>query len=133
MELGIKGRVVAILSVGVRQPIHELVYSNAGRGALTAWLKTVARALVADRVTVNGVHPGRYPTPRIAFLNRANADRDGITQDVARCRQIANIPAGRYGEPVELASLVAYLCSQRAAYQTGTFTVVDGGLVSGLP
>ena len=46
---------------------------------------------------------------------------------------MATIPAGRYGDPAELGSLVAYLCSERAAYQTGTFTAVDGGLIVGLP
>ena len=76
------GRVVGILSSGVRQPIPDLVYSNAGRGALTAWLKTTARAVAADGVTVNGVLPGRLDTPRIDSLDRGRAERTGQPLDV---------------------------------------------------
>jgi len=127
------GRVVAILSSGVRQPIPDLVYSNAGRGALMAWLKTTARAVAADGVTVNGVLPGRIETPRIDSLDRGRAERTGETVDAVRAAHVATIPAGRYGRPEELAACVAYLCSAAAGYQTGTFTAIDGGLIAGLP
>ncbi len=127
------GRIVAILSSGVRQPIPELVYSNAGRGALAAWLKTTARAVAADGVTINGVLPGRLETPRVESLDRGRAERTGQTIEAIRAAHFATIPAGRYGRPMELGSLVAYLCSERASYQTGTLTAVDGGLLTGLP
>ena len=127
------GRIVAILSSGVRQPIPDLVYSNAGRGALMAWLKTTARSVAADGVTVNGVLPGRLETPRIESLDRGRAERTGRSVEAIRAEHIASIPAGRYGRPEELGSLVAYLCSERAGYQTGTFTAVDGGMIAGLP
>lgn len=127
------GRIVAILSSGVRQPIPDLVYSNAGRGALMAWLKTTARAVAAEGVTVNGVLPGRLETPRIESLDRGRAERSGRPLEEIREGQLAAIPARRYGRPAELASFVAYLCSEGAAYQTGTFTAVDGGLIVGLP
>jgi len=126
------GRVVAILSSGVRQPIPDLVYSNAGRGALAAWLKTTARAVAGDGVTLNGVLPGRIETPRIESLDRGRAERTGESVEAIRDQHIAAIPAGRYGRPEELGSLVAYLSSERASYQTGTFTAVDGGLIAGL-
>jgi 3-oxoacyl-[acyl-carrier protein] reductase len=127
------GRIVAIMSYSIRQPIPELAYSTAGRAALMAWLKTVARAVAADGVTVNGVLPGRHDTPRIAELDRARAERTGQTPDAVRAANIANIPAGRYGTAEELANLVVYLCSEPARFQTGTFTAVDGGLLLGLP
>lgn len=127
------GRIVAILSSGVRQPILDLVYSNAGRGALMAWLKTVARTVAADGVTVNGVFPGRLETPRIVSLDRGRAESTGQTIDSVRAGHLATIPVGRYGRPPELASLVAYLASERASYQTGTFTAIDGGMIAGLP
>jgi 3-oxoacyl-[acyl-carrier protein] reductase len=127
------GRIVAILSSGVRQPIPDLVYSNAGRGALTAWLKTTARAVARDGVTVNGILPGRLDTPRVASLDRGRAEREGRSLESVLEMNIGVIPAGRYGRPEELASYAAYLCSTRAAYQTGTFTAVDGGLITGLP
>jgi 3-oxoacyl-[acyl-carrier protein] reductase len=127
------GRVTAILSYAIRQPIADLSYSNAGRSALAAWLKTVSRAVAADGVTANGVLPGRFETPRINELDRATAERTGQTLEAARAAQIAAIPAGRYGQPDELAALVVYLSSEPARYQTGTFTAIDGGLLVGLP
>ena len=127
------GRIVAILSSGVRQPIPDLVYSNAGRGALAAWLKTTARLVAVDGVTVNGILPGRLDTPRVASLDQGRADRTGESLDAVRAAHLATIPAGRYGRPEELGTFVAYLASEAAAYQTGTFTAVDGGLIAGLP
>jgi 3-oxoacyl-[acyl-carrier protein] reductase len=126
------GRVVAITSTGVRQPIHELVYSNAGRSALWAWLKTTGRAVAADGVTINGVMPGRIATPRITELDSARADREGRSEGEVRTTHIATIPAGRYGEPAELGALVAFLASERASYITGQIVAVDGGLLAGL-
>jgi 3-oxoacyl-[acyl-carrier protein] reductase len=127
------GRIVAILSSTVRQPIPELAYSNSGRSALMAWLKTVSRGVAADGVTVNGVLPGRHLTPRIDELDRAAAARTGKALEGIRAAHLANIPAGRYGTPEELANLVVYLCSEPARYQTGTFSAVDGGMIAGLP
>lgn len=126
------GRVVAILSSGVRQPIPELVYSNAGRSALAAWLKTAARAVAAEGVTVNGVMPGRIATPRIHELDSGRAEREGTTEEAVRAAHIATIPAGRYGQPGELGSLVAFLSSERASYLTGQLIAVDGGLIAGI-
>jgi len=127
------GRIVAVLSSTVRQPIADLSYSNAGRSALMAWLKTVSRSVAADGVTVNGVLPGRHDTPRIEQLDEAAAARTGRTRDEVRAAHLANIPAGRYGTAEEVANLVTYLCSEPARYQTGTFPAVDGGMLTGLP
>ena len=126
------GRVVAILSSGVRQPIADLVYSNAGRSVLAAWLKTTARAVAAEGVTLNGVMPGRIETPRIRQLDGGRAEREGRTEDEVRAAHIASIPAGRYGRPEELGALVAFLASDRATYITGQLVAVDGGLIAGL-
>ncbi|HUH17187.1 MAG TPA: SDR family NAD(P)-dependent oxidoreductase, partial [Methylomirabilota bacterium] len=96
------GRIVAILSSGVRQPIGDLVYSNGGRSALAAWLKTTARAVAAEGVTLNGVMPGRIATPRIQQLDAGRAEREGSTAEAIRDAHLATIPAGRYGRPEEL-------------------------------
>ena len=127
------GRIVAVGSYAARQPIDDLAYSNAGRNALMAWLKTTARAVAADGVTVNGALPGRTGTARIEALDQIAAERSGTTVEAIRAGHLAAIPARRYGRPDEFASYVVYLCSEPAAYQTGTFTVIDGGLVAGFP
>jgi 3-oxoacyl-[acyl-carrier protein] reductase len=127
------GRIVSIMSSGVRQPIPELAYSNACRSALLAWLKTIAPQVIADGVTVNGVIPGRIDTDRTAALDRAQAVKEGKTQAEVRSRIEKTIPAGRYGVPDELAAYVTWLCSDLACYQTGTFVPIDGGMIRGLP
>jgi 3-oxoacyl-[acyl-carrier protein] reductase len=116
----------------VRQPIGDLVYSNAGRSALAAWLKTTARAIAAEGVTVNGVMPGRIATPRIRQLDSGRAEIEHSTEERVRAAHIAAIPAARYGRPEELGALVAFLASERASYITGQLIAVDGGLIAGL-
>ena len=123
------GRVVACLSWSVKEPIPNLVYSNSGRSALTSWMKTVAPVVAPDGVTVNGVLTGATATPRIEELDRDRAEREGRDYEKVRAERIASIPAGRLAKPSEVAAHVAYLCSEQAAFQTGTFTLVDGGMV----
>jgi 3-oxoacyl-[acyl-carrier protein] reductase len=127
-----RGRVVALMSSVVREPIPTLVYSTAGRSALAGWLKTAAVAVAADGVTINGVLTGRVHTARIDALDRERAEREGRNLEEVQADAQAAIPAGRYGRPAELASVVAYLCSDAGSYVTGALIPVDGGLLRGV-
>lgn len=127
-----RGRVVALMSSVIREPIPTLVYSTAGRSALAGWLKTAAVAVAADGVTINGVVTGRVHTDRIDALDRERAEREARSLDEVRAETQATIPAARYGRPEELASLAAYLCSDAASYITGALIPVDGGLLRGI-
>ena len=127
------GRVVSLMSSSIRQPIPELSYSNACRSALAAWLKTISLEVMADGVTVNGVLPGRLDTARVAMLDGLRAEKAGVPVEEVRAQLERGIPAGRYGDPDELGAYVAWLCSEPARYQTGTFVAIDGGSTRGLP
>ena len=123
------GRIVAIGSSGVEQPIAGLAASNVARAALAALLKTLAGEVGREGVTVNMVIPGRFATHRVQTLDQTRAIEQGISLDDVRQRSSAAIPLGRYGDPSELAALVAFLCSPRASYITGSLLRADGGLV----
>lgn len=124
------GRIVGIGSSGVQSPLPRLALSNIGRAGLAAYLKSLAHDVAADGVTVNMVLPGRITTARLAGVDAATAEREGIpVEDVAK-RSTAAIPMGRYGQPEEFGDAVAFVCSERASYITGEQLRVDGGLVA---
>ena len=106
------GRVVAIGSMAVREPIDTLQLSNAHRPGLVAAFKVLARQFAADGVTLNHVHPGRIATDRMI-------DTAG-SREAAEARARENIPAGRLGTVEEIAAAAAFLCSVPAGYITGT-------------
>jgi 3-oxoacyl-[acyl-carrier protein] reductase len=114
------GRVVAVTSIAVRQPIEMLILSNTARAGVTGFLKTLAREVAHDGVTVNSLQPGLHATERVAQLH---AD-----ESVAA----VGIPAGRIGTPEEFGALAAFLCSDHAGYVTGAAIPVDGGVYGGL-
>jgi 3-oxoacyl-[acyl-carrier protein] reductase len=124
------GRIVAIGSSGIQQPIPTLALSNLARSALAAYLKSLATD-VADRgVTINLALPGRISTGRVAALDAARAESTGTTVDQVQAASRATIPAGRYGDPAEFAAAVRFLCSPEASYITGVQLRADGGMVS---
>jgi 3-oxoacyl-[acyl-carrier protein] reductase len=118
------GRIVNVASSAIREPIPGLVLSNANRMAATGFLKTLASEVASDGVTVNTVATGRFETERLA-------DAEGSLEP-ARAAAREQIPAGRLGSPEEFGDLVAFLCSERAGYLTGTVIPLDGGMLRSL-
>ena len=108
------GRILIIESSGIIAPIPNLVLSNSLRSALVAFAKLLSAEVAGSGVTVNTIVPGRIETPRVAKLDQATAERE------------KSIPAGRYGDPEEFASVATFLVSARASYVTGQVTRVDG-------
>ncbi|MFD7075616.1 SDR family oxidoreductase [Nocardioides sp. NPDC059952] len=123
------GRIVAIGSSGIQQPLDNLALSNTGRAALAGYLKTLAGEVAGSGVTVNMVLPGRIDTDRVATLDQARADKTGASASEVRRTAEAGIPVGRYGTPEEFAVAVVFLASTAASYITGEQLRVDGGLV----
>ncbi|HEX6246291.1 MAG TPA: SDR family oxidoreductase [Nocardioidaceae bacterium] len=123
------GRIVAVGSSGVQQPIDRLALSNTGRAALAGYLKTLANEVAGDGVTVNMVLPGRIDTDRVHDLDRSNAERAGKAPEEVRAASEASIPVGRYGTTEEFAAAVVFLASEPASYITGEQLRCDGGLV----
>ena len=126
------GRLVAVVSSGVEQPIPNLGISNTLRASIVGWAKTLAAEVAADGVTVNCVVPGRIHTGRVDELDAAAAKRSGKTPEEIAAASRATIPMGRYGDPREFADAVAFLASARAGYITGTKLRVDGGMIRGI-
>jgi 3-oxoacyl-[acyl-carrier protein] reductase len=116
------GRIVAITSSAVKEPIDNLALSNAVRPGLVGWLKTLSRELGPSAITVNAIAPGRIDTARLREVYP-----DGPTED-----DLAAIPLRRLGAPQEIGDVVCFLASDRASYVTGTTVTVDGGLLRGL-
>jgi 3-oxoacyl-[acyl-carrier protein] reductase len=126
------GRIIHITSVSVKQPVDNLMLSNALRPAVVGFAKTLASELASENILVNCVCPGYTRTDRVMELNAAAAAREGITLAAVEQRLVGTIPMRRLGEPHELASLITFLASERASYITGTTLQVDGGYVRSL-
>ena len=126
------GRIINITSVSVKQPIPTLVLSNAARAGVVATAKTLAGQVAAEGITVNNVCPGYTLTDRVRNLAASTAQAEDKSVEEIMAKWEAAIPARRLGKPEELAALVAFLASERAAYITGTTIQVDGGLCQSL-
>jgi 3-oxoacyl-[acyl-carrier protein] reductase len=126
------GRIITSASSGVIAPIPNLGVSNALRSALVAWSKTLAREVAGDGITANIILPGRIATPRITQLDQARAGREKIAMDDVVKQSLAQIPAGRYGDPCEYGDVAAFLASTRASYVTGSVIRVDGGYLASI-
>jgi len=116
------GRIVNVTSITVREPIDNLALSNMVRPGVIGWAKSLARQLGPKGITVNSIAPGRIDTDRVRQLYPG-----GLPE-----ADLATIPLRRLGTTREVGDVVAFLCSERASYVTGTLTLVDGGLARSL-
>lgn len=114
------GRIVAITSVSVRQPMANIILSNTARAGVTGFLKTVATEVAGSGITINTLQPGSHKTAR---LIGAGADLDAVA---------ARTPTGTVGDPDDFGRVAAFLCSDAAKFITGASIPVDGGAYAGL-
>jgi 3-oxoacyl-[acyl-carrier protein] reductase len=121
------GRILTIASSSIKQPIANLVLSNAFRAGVWGLAKTLSRELAADKILVNVIAPGRIQTERIDELDRLTAEKDGKSFYEVKRASASTVPLGRIGNPEELANLVVFLASDAASYITGQAITVDGG------
>lgn len=125
------GRIIAIASVSVKQPLNNLVLSNTTRLGVVGYAKTLANEYGKDNILVNVVCPGPTLTDRMKELIRKTIQETGKSEEEVTKSWIDSIPLGRLGEPEELANLVVFLASEKASYINGTVIQVDGGFVKG--
>jgi 3-oxoacyl-[acyl-carrier protein] reductase len=121
------GRIIAVGSTSIREPIPGLTASNALRSALAGWMKTLATEVASHGITVNMMLPGSLATDRTLSFDKADAEKEGLPLEQVAARSQAQIPAGRYGTPEEFGAVGAFLASQQASYITGVAIPVDGG------
>jgi 3-oxoacyl-[acyl-carrier protein] reductase len=117
------GRIICITSMAVRQPVKNLILSNAIRTSLVGLTKTLSFEFAAHNITVNNVMPGYTETERLKELIETTPSFSSAKTE---------IPLGRYGKPEEFAAAVTFLCSERASYITGISLPVDGGWIKGI-
>jgi len=125
------GKIIAITSVSVKQPLENLVLSNTTRLGVVGYAKTLANEYAKDNILVNVVCPGPNLTDRMKEIICKMAQDRGKSEEEIEKLWTGQIPLGHMGKPEELANLVVFLASERASYITGTVIQVDGGFVKG--
>jgi 3-oxoacyl-[acyl-carrier protein] reductase len=117
------GRILNVVSTTVREPVPNLMLSNAHRAAMLAAFKTISSEVAGDGVTLNSVLPGRIETERLVQLYGSKEAAEAVGRAV---------PAGRLGTVEEMAAAAAFLVSDRATYDTGQWLAVDGGVMQSI-
>jgi 3-oxoacyl-[acyl-carrier protein] reductase len=126
------GRIVTITSVAVKQPVPELVLSNAVRAGVLGLVRSLATQFGPDNITINNVGPGYTATARMKELAEARARTAGVSAATYETQMAEEIPLRRLAQPEEIADAIVWLASERASYVTGQTVLVDGGVYRGL-
>lgn len=126
------GRIITVTSITTKQPVADLVLSNAVRAAVVGLVKSLANEFGKDGILVNNVGPGFTATDRLKELAAAGAKSSGKSEQEFFERWAADAPLKRVGEPREIAETIVWLASERASYITGQTVLVDGGMYKGL-
>ena len=126
------GRIVTITSITTKQPIADLVLSNAVRAAVVGLVRSLANEFGKEGILVNNVGPGFTATDRLKDLARSRSASSGKTEQELFAIWAAEAPLQRVGEPREVAETIVWLASERASYVTGQTVLVDGGIYKGL-
>ncbi len=126
------GRIITITSITTKQPVADLVLSNAVRAAVVGLVKSLANEFGRDGILVNNVGPGFTATGRLKELARSRSAASGTAEKEIFDGWAADAPLRRLGEPGEVADTIVWLASDRASYVTGQTVLVDGGMYKGL-
>ena len=126
------GRIIALASITVKQPLSNLALSNVSRAGVVAYIKTLSTAVAHLNITANTVAPGYFLTDRVRNLIENQSGEKGISFEEALKNLHDTIPARKTGTPSDFGSLVAFLASNQANYITGDTILIDGGLFQGV-
>jgi len=126
------GRIITLTSITTKQPVADLVLSNAVRAAVVGLVKSLANEFGKDGILVNNVGPGFTATDRLKELAKARSAALGENEQEIFDGWTADAPLKRLGEPREVAETIVWLASERASYITGQTVLVDGGMYKGL-
>jgi 3-oxoacyl-[acyl-carrier protein] reductase len=126
------GRIIAVTSISVKQPIANLLLSNMARAGLTGFLKTISTELAPHGITVNALLPGTHKTSRIDQLIKDTAARDNKSEEEVYRGMIDAIPSKAIGDPADFGASAAFLAGIPARYITGQSLLIDGGRYTGL-
>ncbi len=122
------GRIINITSLAAKEPMENLILSNAARAGVIGLAKSLANELGKYNITVNSVLPGLHLTDRLIQMQQLQADQQKRSLQEVQADASKTIPLGRMGQPEELAAAVAFLASERASFITGVALVIDGGM-----
>ncbi len=126
------GRLITITSLTVKQPVEQLVLSNAVRTGVAGLVRSLANEFGKDGILVNNVGPGYTATDRLKQLARVKAEASGTSEGDVFARWAADCPLHRVAQPGEIADVIVWLASERASFITGQTILIDGGAYKGL-